>query len=452
MNNSTIFKDFFKYVSLNISGQIAYSCYTLVDTFFISASLGTNGLAALNLAFPVFCFINGTGLMIGMGGGTNYSILKSREEHNRANKIFTNAVYLVMGFSVFFVSLGLFLSERIVKWLGADETIFSMTNTYLQIMLLFAPAFLTNNLLQCFVRNDGNPSVSMVAMITGSVSNVLLDYIFIFPLKMGIFGAILATSLAPIISITVLSFCLMRTKRQFRLIRCTPEKRRTAGILSSGIPSFVTEASSGIVMLVFNFIILGLEGNVGVAAYSVVVVISLVAVAMYTGLAQGVQPIISRNHGLKNLAAVKSLLRYGLITMLLLSGIIYTIIFCCAPSIVSVFNSEQNEAMQSMAITGLKLYFLACPFVGFNIVLAIYFTSTERPRPAHIISLLRGFFIIIPAAFLLSAALGMTGVWCAFPITECTVAVIGTLFYIFGSRGRENPDRLKPKGDEKSVE
>lgn len=437
MNHSAIFKDFFKYVSLNISGQIAYSCYTLADTFFISASLGTNGLAALNLAFPVFCFINGTGLMIGMGGGTNYSILKSREEHEGANRVFTNAVYLVIGFSIFFFSLGLFFSDKIVRWLGADETIFSMTNTYLQVLLLFAPAFLTNNLLQCFVRNDGNPSVSMAAMITGSASNVLLDYIFIFPMDMGIFGAILATSLAPIISITVLSLCLIRKKRQFRLTRCIPARSRIVTILSSGIPSFVTEASSGIVMLVFNLIILGLEGNVGVAAYSVVVVLSLVAVAIYTGLSQGVQPVISRSHGLRDTEAVKCLLRYGLITMLLLSGIIYCVIFFCASPITSVFNSEQNEAMQAMAVTGLKMYFTACPFVGFNIVLAIYFTSTERPHPAHIISLLRGFFVIIPAAFLLSSLLGMTGVWCAFPVTECVVAAVGILFYMKGRKKGE---------------
>ena len=85
MSNKNIFREFLKYVSLNILGQIAYSCYTLADTFFISADLGTNGLAALNLAFPVFCLINGTGLMIGMGGGTNYSLLKSRKEHGQAN-------------------------------------------------------------------------------------------------------------------------------------------------------------------------------------------------------------------------------------------------------------------------------------------------------------------------------------------------------------------------------
>ena len=430
MSNKNIFREFLKYVSLNILGQIAYSCYTLADTFFISADLGTNGLAALNLAFPVFCLINGTGLMIGMGGGTNYSLLKSRKEHGQANNVFTNAVYLVIGFSILFVLTGAFLSGRIVRILGADETIFPMTNTYLRVMLLFSPAFLINNLLQCFVRNDGKPSLSMAAMIAGSLSNVVLDYIFIFPLKMGIFGAILATGMAPVVSIIVLSPYLIRRNNQFHLTKCTPAVKRMAIVASSGIPSFVTEASSGVVMLVFNFIILRLEGNVGVAAYGVVAAISLVVVAMYTGLSQGIQQIISRNYGQKNVYNVKALLRYALITMLLLSGIIYTIIFSCASPIVNVFNNEQNLSLQSMAMKGLKLYFTACPFLGFNILISTYLISIERPHPAQIISLFRGFCIIIPVAFLFSAIMAMTGVLCAFPITELIVMIIGAVYYI----------------------
>lgn len=430
MSNKNIFREFLKYVSLNILGQIAYSCYTLADTFFISADLGTNGLTALNLAFPVFCLINGTGLMIGMGGGTYYSLLKSRKEHEQANIVFTNAVYLVIGFSILFVLTGAFLSGRIVRILGADETIFPMTNTYLRVMLLFSPAFLINNLLQCFIRNDGKPSLSMAAMITGSLSNVVLDYIFIFPLKMGIFGAILATGMAPVISIIVLSPYLFRRNNQFHLTKCTPAVKRMAIAASSGIPAFVTEASSGVVMLVFNFIILRLEGNAGVAAYGVVAAVSLVVVAMYTGLSQGVQPIISRNYGQKNVYNVKALLRYALITMLLLSGIIYTIIFSFASPIADVFNHEQNLSLQSMAVKGLKLYFTACPFLGFNILISTYLISIERPRPAQIISLLRGFCLIIPAAFLFSAIMEMTGVWCAFPITELIVMIIGTVYYI----------------------
>ena len=430
MNRPSVLKDFFYYVSLNILGQMAYSCYTLADTFFISADLGANGLTALNLAFPMFCFMNGTGLMIGMGGGTGYSILKSRGESEKANHIFTNAVYMVVCFSIILVLLGVFLSDKIVTILGADDTVFTMTNTYLRVMLLFSPAFLTNNLLQCFVRNDGNPSLSMAAMITGSFSNIVLDYIFIFPLHMGIFGAIFATSLAPVISIIVLSSYFIRKKNQFHFMRSAPNIKRILGIISSGVPPFVTEVSSGIVMFLFNFIILHLEGNIGVAAFGVITSISLVVVAMYTGLSQGIQPIISLNHGRKNVSTIKIILKYAMITMLLLSSVTYTIIFFGASQLTFIFNSEKNELLQEFAATGLKLYFLACPFIGFNIVTATYFTSTERPRPAQIISFLRGFFILVPMAFLLSSILKMTGVWFAYPLTECIVALTGMVFYI----------------------
>ena len=432
--NKNIFKDFFKYVSLNILGQMAYSCYTLADTFFVSASLGVNGLTALNLAFPVFCMINGTGLMIGMGGGTRYSLLKSRGENKRADFVFTNAIYIALSFSVLFVLLGVFLSHAVTKILGADDTVFSMTNTYLQVMLLFAPAFLMNNLLQCFVRNDGSPSVSMTAMITGSMSNIVLDYVFIFPFRMGIFGAALATGLAPVISMGVLSSYFIRRKNRFRFVKSLPQMKMIFGILSSGVPSLVTELTSGIVMLLFNYIILRLEGNIGVAAFSVITVISLVVVAVYTGISQGVQPLFSRNHGTGNRKNVKAVWRYAMITMLLLSGIIYLTIFFCAPQLVFIFNSERNELLQRFAIKGLKLYFLACPFMGFNIITATYFTSTDHPCPAQIISLLRGFFVLVPLAFLLSALLKMTGVWCAYPLTEFIVMLAGTAFYIVSKK------------------
>ncbi len=436
-DSKAVLKNFVKYVSLNILGQMAYSCYTLADTFFVSARLGADGLTALNLAFPVFCLLNGTGLMIGMGGGTRYSIAKSRGENEKASRIFTNAVYMVACFAVLFFLTGVFLSGLLVKVLGADRTVFSMTNTYLKVMLLFAPAFLTNNLLQCFVRNDGCPSLSMVAMMSGSLSNVILDYMFIFPLRMGIFGAILATGLAPIISIVVLSPYFIKKKNGFHFIKSMPDVRKLREIISSGVPPFVVEISSGIVMFLFNFIILRLAGNTGVAAFGIITVISLVVVAIYTGLSQGIQPILSSNYGTGDTAGIKIILRSAMVTALLLSGIMYAVIFFDASQIALIFNIERNETLQALAVTGLKLYFLACPFIGFNIVTATYFTSTERPRLAQIITLLRGLAVLVPMAFLLSAILEMTGVWCAYPLTEFIVAIVGMTFYVLtkGKKG-----------------
>lgn len=443
MEKSNCFQDFIKYSSLNVLGMIGLSCYILADTFFVSKGLGTNGLTALNLAIPIYSFIHGSGLMIGMGGGTKYSIQKSQGKDKVANSIFSHVVAIAAIFAAVFVLIGLFFSGNIVTLLGADETVYQMTKTYLQVILLFAPAFLMNNVLLCFVRNDGAPQLSMTAMITGSLSNIILDYVFIFPCQMGIFGAVFATGLAPIISMLILSSHFIKKKNQFHWIKCRLERRMAASICSSGIPSLITELSSGIVIIVFNSIILGLEGNVGVAAYGVIANLSLVIIAIYTGIAQGIQPIMSRNYGVGNHRNIQLILRYALITMLILSALVYMGVFLGAEQIAAIFNSERNELLQTIAVEGLKLYFIACPFAGFNIIISIYFTSTEYPIPANIISILRGFFVIIPMAFLLSSIAQITGVWCAFPATELLVTIVGVIFFVMSKKLRKRRVRYE---------
>lgn len=438
MTKSNCFKDFAVYSSLNVLGMIALSCYILADTYFVSKGLGTNGLTALNLAIPIYSFIHGSGLMIGMGGGTKYSIYKSQNEIKSGNRTFTNAVYLAAAFAVIFVLIGIFFPGTIVSLFGAKDSVFDLSKTYLQVILLFAPAFLMNNVLLCFVRNDGAPQLSMAAMIVGSLSNVVLDWVFIFPCNMGIFGAAFATGLAPVISMIILSPHFLRKKNEFHFTKCKLQGKLSIGILSSGIPSLVTEVSSGIVMIVFNSIIMGIQGNIGVAAYGVIANLSLVVMAIYTGIAQGIQPLVSRNHGFKKYANIQSVMRYALITMLIFSAIIYSVVFFATSQIVNIFNSEHNDMLQNIAIQGLRLYFIACPFAGFNIIISVYFTSTEHPRPAHLISILRGFIIIIPMAFLLSFIAKLFGVWCAFPVTELIVATIGMIFYIITKNKQKN--------------
>lgn len=434
MKNTECLKNFLKYSSLNVLGMIGLSCYILADTFFVSKGLGANGLAALNLAIPIYSFIHGSGLMLGMGGATGYSIKSSQNETDNANRIFTNTVFLALGFAVIFFVLGLFYSERIVMLLGAEGEVLHMSKTYLQAILLFAPMFLLNNVLLCFVRNDGSPQLSMIAMLGGSFSNIVLDYVFMFPLEMGIFGAVLATGLAPVISILILSPYFLRKKNCFHLTKCNLSMKLISSIVSNGIPSLITEVSSGIVMIIFNIIILRLQGNVGIAAYGIIANLSLVVISIYTGIAQGIQPIISNNYGARNRENVQAILRYALVSILVVSIFVYLTVFLRAPQIASIFNSEKNELLQSIAIKGLKIYFTACVFVGFNIIISVYFTSTDYARPAHIISILRGFLIIIPMAFLLSSLAGIVGVWFVFPTTELIVASIGIMLYLLSRK------------------
>ena len=429
MEQRSCMRNFAHYTILSVLGTLGVSCYILADTFFVSKGLGTNGLTALNIAIPVYNFIHGTGLMLGMGGATRFSVCKSQEESEEVNRIYTNTIYLALFFSVWFVLSGLFFSNHLAILLGADESVLEMTGIYLRWLQLFAPAFILNDVLLCFVRNDGSPQLSMTAMLIGSFSNIVLDYIFIFPMKMGIFGAVFATGLSPVISIVMMLPHWGRKKNTFRFVKAGVRKEIVKQDISLGFPSLLAQLSSGIVMITFNTIILELAGNTGVAAYGVVANISLVIVAVYTGIAQGVQPLVSTFYGVGNNRQARTVLKYAVITMLSVSAVVYFLIFVLAQPITAVFNSENNAKLQQIAITGLKLYFLSVPFVGYNVILATFFTSVEKAVPAHILSILRGLVFIIPMAFFLADRWGMMGVWIAYPVTEAVAALLGFVIY-----------------------
>ncbi len=419
------FKEYTKYAFFNVLGMLGLSCYILADTFFVAKGLGSNGLAALNLAIPIYSFIHGSGLMLGIGGATRYSIAKSQGQTDRMNLIFSHTAFSVCVLSIVFFTVGLWGADVITRILGADDAIFSMCRTYLQVLLLFSPLFMLNDMVLCFVRNDGAPRLVMVSMLAGSFLNIFLDYVFIFSFRMGIFGAVLATGFAPAIGLAVQSTFFIQKKNHFRLVKRPLRLQLLGQILSTGVPSLITELSSGIVIMAFNAIILGLMGNIGVAAYGIIANLSIVVIALYTGIAQGIQPLLSRSYGAGNDRDVQSVFKYALYTVILLSGIVYLGVFLGADWLASVFNSEGDCTLQAIAVDGMRLYFTACVFAGSNIIFSMYCTSIDNPRPASILSVLRGFLLILPMAFVMSRLWGMTGLWLAFPATELSAAALG---------------------------
>lgn len=424
------FSEFIKYVSLNILGMVGLSCYILADTFFISKGMGSDGLAALNLAIPVYSFVHGIGLMLGMGGAAKYSVFMGQNHKEDANEIFNSVIRVAFIVACILSVVGIFLSKQIAMFLGADGTILSMTDIYLKIILLFSPAFIINQTLLAFVRNDGNPGLAMAAMLNGSIFNIILDYIFIFPLGWGMFGAVIATSMAPLISMSVLVMHKISGRQEFFLKKTKISPTIIADVVKIGIPSLITEVAAGIVMIIFNILILGIEGNIGVAAYGVIANLALVFSSVYTGIAQGIQPLISIGYGKNDMKQVKIIYRYALIALSMVSAAIYLVCFIFADPIALIFNSEQNEILQQIAVSGMKLYFLAVPFIGFNIVTSTFFAAMEKVLPAQSISLLRGIVLMVPMAYLLAAIGKMTGIWLTVPVTEGIVAVIGIVFIV----------------------
>ncbi len=422
-------QEFGEYVSQSVLSQLGVSCYILADTYFISKGVGADGLTALNLAIPVFSVMNGCGFMLGIGSGTKYGIMKGTGNEKRGDVLFTSSLCVVTVLAVIFMLIGLLASDPITVLVGANAEVYDMTRTYLQVILLFSPMFMINNLLGAMIRNDGNTSLAMTAMLSGCLFNIVFDYIFVFPMGLGLFGAVLATAVAPIISILILLQHFVKKKNQFRLVRVRPDVRLVASAAGLGVPSLVTEVSSGLVIAVFNLLILGLAGNVGVAAYGVVANISIVVIAIYNGIAQGVQPLLSREYGRSQEKNVHRFLGWAMMLTVILAMVIYVGIYWNADVIAMIFNSGRDMDLQRIAVEGLKIYFTACPFVGANILLAIYFAATDQAAPAQMISLLRGLIVIVPLAFIMANVAGLTGVWMTFPLTELVVCVVACGLY-----------------------
>lgn len=416
---------FMRYILTNIIGMLGLSCYILADTFFISKGLGVQGLTALNLSISIYSFINATGLLIGIGGATKYSIYQARNKHNKANIIFTNSIKIGILLGIFFLLIGLFGSSALSSLLGADENIFHMTNTYLKTLLCFAPFFILNNIFIAFIRNDGNPKLSMTGMLIGSLSNIILDYIFIFPLQWGMFGAAFATGLAPIISMCILTRHYIKKKNHFHFHKAKLSIKQVNYICSLGLSSFITEIASGIILIVFNLLILNISGNIGVAAYGIVANLALVATSIFTGIAQGTQPLLSENFGQGNNKKILQLFKYAIYASLVVSIVLYALIVIFNNQLVEIFNRNHIKILSKTASDGLIIYFAGFFFAGINIITSSILSSINEPRHAFTISILRSGSIIVPVALFLSYFFQMIGIWLSFPLSEIITLIVG---------------------------
>ena len=413
-------KQFFKYVSQNIFGLLGTSCYILADTYFISQAAGTDGVTLLNLCLPVYNFIFAIGSMIGLGAATRYAILKAQGD-GRCQRYFSNAVFCACVLSIPFLLVGIFAPGGLLRLMGSDAQIVALGTGYARIFLMFTPFFMCNYIVSAFVRNDGDPSLAMVATLSGSLFNVVFDYIFMFPMGLGLPGAALATAVSPVLSIAVCSRHFFKKENSIAFVRQLPSAKLLGQSCQLGISGFVGEMSSGVTTTVFNFLLLGLAGNVAVAAYGVIANFALVATAIFNGVAQGAQPLVSECYGKSDRAGAKKLLILG---------------SCTALALAAVFNSENSAQMAQFAHMGMRLYFVGYFFAGFNIVAAGYLSATNRPAEASVTSLCRGMVAIVACSLVLSRLFGMNGVWAAFPASELLTALLTLFLLLRGRNGK----------------
>ena len=416
-------KKFVKYVSQNMLGMVGMSVYILADTYFISVAVGTDGITALNLVLPIYNMIFAIGAMMGVGSAIRCVIERNQKNPN-ADGYFFHALLWAFIVGLLFMFVGLFLPDKLIALLGGDAGIVAVGKNYTRIFMSFAPFFMWNYICNAFVRNDGNPSVAMAATLFSSLFNIVFDYVLMFPLGLSMEGAALATALSPVVGILICCIHFRSEKCTIKFKPVMPSVKKIIYCCQVGVSSFVGEISSGVITIVFNMIILRLAGNTGVAAYGVVANTSLVAVALFNGIAQGSQPLISESYSKGSSKNVNTYLKMAVTTAIGVAVLLVVFIYRCAPVVTAVFNGEHNQMLADYAENGLRLYFIGFLFAGINIVGTAILSAVESAKYAFAASISRGFVAIIFFAFLLSALFGLNGVWLAFPAAEFVTMLI----------------------------
>lgn len=411
-------KLFIKYAAQSILSMAGLSFYILADTFFVANGIGDDGLTALNLAIPVFTLINATGIMFGTGTATRFSILMGERRKESADRVFTQMFFIALATALFYTAGGLIFSEKIVLLLGAQGDITKLSLEYMRTILSFSVPFIMNQFFVAMVRNDHNPSLAMAAMLSGSFVNIILDYIFIFPFQMGMFGAAFASGFSPVITLMILSFHKIKGKNHFHFVRM---KQFTTGIfrtISLGLPSFITEISTGIIILVFNFSLLSMRGNQGVAAYGIIANVALVCSAVFSGIGQGIQPIASMNYGAGRKERSRRVFFYGCATALLFGIIFYITGIFGRTEIIRIFNSQNDPVLKQIAERGIVIYFTAFLIMGINVIYAQYEAAVEKQKNSLAVSLCRGCIAVLIFIAVLPKFFGIDGVWMTIPAAE----------------------------------
>ena len=428
--NSMINHEVRHYVTRNVVATLGLSLYVIIDTLFISIAAGALGLATLNIVLPIFSLFNATGLLLGVGGATIFSLNKVLHPE-RVKDLFSELMTFAAVFGTLVAVLLTIFPRPVVDFLGADAQTRQMAITYLRIAAWSGPLYMCSYISVNFIRNDNNPTLTMKATLTETLAVILIDWFFIFGCGLKIEGAALAVLFSPMISLLVLTRHRHFAGRQLTLHWQRPGQLKSlARAAKLGVAAALNELSNGVSIYFFNHVLLQLANNYAVAAYGVISNTAIVVLAIANGVALGVQPIASREFGEGHLANVTQALKRGSLITLALAAINFTILMVFKTPIIALFNTDHSAQLAAFANTGVPIYFTGIFFIAMNLMMILFLTAINMPRASFALSLLRGYAILLPAILLMAQFFGINGVWAAVPFTEGVVFVIGITIII----------------------
>ena len=425
-------KVFINYLIPSVSATMVTSIYILADTMMIGRGVGANGLAALNILLPMYSTFYGFGMMCGIGGSVLFGFSRGKGEEKEARGYFTTALLLAAILAVLSVVLCNVFFEPLLDFLGCTPAMREYAVPYGRILMLASPLYIFSCFLQAFVRNDGAPRLAMAGVVAGGITNVILDYIFIYMFRWGMAGAVLATVAGTLLTIVILGSHFLKAENHLKLGGgITPKKFRD--VLINGMPSFIMELSSGVIMLLFNLQLLKYVGDIGVVVYGIISNVALVVTSLSNGIAQAAQPMISANYGAGKAERVREGRNLSL-AVAMAAGVLFTSSGFLIPVPIAELFLVPTEQIIAMAVPAIKLYFVSFVISEWNIICGTYFQAIVKPKLSLMITVMRGVVLNSILVFVLPATFGVSGIWAVVTVSEVMTA-IAVLYFMRKERG-----------------
>ncbi len=423
----------FRFTSPSMVMMVITSIYSVVDGLFVSNFVGDKALAAVNIIYPLTMIAGALGSMLSAGGKAEVARTMGAGETDKARQYFTTIMLAVVGTGALLAAGGILFLRPLAALLGASELLMADCLTYGRIMLAGLPIFLLQASFQSFLVVAERPKMGLGLSIGAGVTNMVLDYVFIGILGWGVAGAAAATVCGYVVGgITPLVYFLLPNKSPLRLVKTRFYGRMLLKSCSNGMAELMNSISSSLVTALYNHSLMGLVGEVGVAALSVMAYVDFIFAATCIGFSMGVAPVFSYQLGSGNEEEMKSLfskcIRINVILALVMAGSAQLLTHTLA----QIFVGYDPELM-AMTEAGFHIFALSFIFNGFNIFGSSFFAALGNGKVASILSFMRTFLLKCGAILLLPLVIGLDGIWWAVVVAEGVAAVL-TLYFLVARR------------------
>lgn len=424
-----------RFVLPSILMIVCTSVYSIVDGFFISNFVGKTPFAAINLIMPVLMGVGTLGFMVGTGGSAIVSKTMGEGDPGRANRYFSLFIYTTIGFGAAISALGYALTPQIATALGATGELREDCILYARILFCGMPNLILQYVFQSFFIVAEKPGLSLKVTIAAGLTNAALDYLLIVTIPLGLAGAALATVMGQIVGgIFPLVYFARENKSTLRLTKTRMDVRVLGNACANGSSEMVTNLSSSIVGVLYNFQLMKAAGENGVAAYGVIMYISIIFMAIFLGYSVGSAPIVSYHYGAGNHGELRNLFRKSLLLVSIAGGFLVVLSELLARPLVMIFASYDAELL-ALTVRGFRLYALAFLIMGINAWGSAFFTALNNGGVSAAISFLRTLVFQMLVILTLPRVLGLDGIWLSIVAAEL-LALLVTGSFLFGMRKR----------------